>query len=258
MTPERVLVWFSCGAASAVTAKLAIEKYGDKCEVLYCDTFKYEHPDNRRFFKDVELWIGKRIKVLQSEKYTDIYDVFEKTRFLSGPKGARCTTELKKNVRKAYQKIDDVHVLGYTIEEGNRIAQFNRENPELLTDFILYDNGLTKQDCYKILQDANIDLPEMYRLGYKNNNCIGCVKGGMGYWAKIREDFPHMFNKMANMERSLDHALNRREIGKRGTPEHKVIRVFLDELKVSQDQKYEDEPDIECGVMCTHSDVEIG
>jgi PP-loop superfamily ATP-utilizing enzyme len=41
---KRVLVWFSCGAASAVAAKLAVEKYGDQCEVLYCDTLAYEHP----------------------------------------------------------------------------------------------------------------------------------------------------------------------------------------------------------------------
>jgi hypothetical protein len=38
----RVLVWFSCGDASAVAAKFAIQKYGSRVEVLYCDTFKYE------------------------------------------------------------------------------------------------------------------------------------------------------------------------------------------------------------------------
>lgn len=34
----RRVVWFSCGAASAVAAKLAVEKYGDGCTVVYCDT----------------------------------------------------------------------------------------------------------------------------------------------------------------------------------------------------------------------------
>lgn len=33
----------------------------------------------------------------------------------------------------------------------------------------------------------------MYRLGYDNANCIGCVKGGEGYWRAIREDFPEQF-----------------------------------------------------------------
>ena len=63
---KRVLVWFSCGAASAVAAKLAVDKYGDQCEVLYCDTLAYEHPDNPRFMADVAAWIGKDIKLLKS------------------------------------------------------------------------------------------------------------------------------------------------------------------------------------------------
>ena len=44
---------------------------------------------------------------------------------------------------------------------------------------------------------AGVKLPAMYGLGYEHNNCIGCVKGGMGYWNKIRKDFPDAFEKMA-------------------------------------------------------------
>jgi len=43
----------------------------------------------------------------------------------------------------------------------------------------------------------------MYRLGYANNNCIGCVKGGAAYWNKIRKDFPSEFQKMADLEKSI-------------------------------------------------------
>lgn len=53
LTPTRTLVWFSCGAASAVAAKLAVQKYGAACEVVYCDTLSTEHPDNGRFLTDV-------------------------------------------------------------------------------------------------------------------------------------------------------------------------------------------------------------
>lgn len=71
---SRVLAWFSCGSASACAAKLAVEKYGDRCEVLYCDTLAYEHPDNLRFLTDVERWVGKPVKILKSAEYSDIYD----------------------------------------------------------------------------------------------------------------------------------------------------------------------------------------
>ncbi len=43
----------------------------------------------------------------------------------------------------------------------------------------------------------------MYDLGYQNNNCVGCVKGGMGYWNKIRLDFPRVFQERAELERKL-------------------------------------------------------
>lgn len=238
----RVLCWFSCGAASAVAAKKTLEKYPD-AEILYCDTLKYEHPDNLRFLKDCEKWFGKEIKILKSEKYSDIYDVFNKTRWLVGVGGARCTTELKKNVRKAYQKPRDTHVFGFTKEEQVRIDRFGMENPELTAEFPLMQDGTGKSDCYRILKEAGIEIPVMYKLGYKNNNCIGCVKGQSGYWNKIRKDFPEAFERMAKTERELNAAINKKYIdGKR-------VRVFLDELDPTAG-RYDGEPDIECGVLC--------
>ena len=241
----RQLVWFSCGAASAVAAKMAVKKYPD-CEVLYCDTLAYEHPDNMRFLRDVEKWIGKPITLLKSEKYKDIYDVFEKTGWLVGVGGARCTTELKKNVRKAYQRIGDLHIFGLTADEEKRIDRFEDQNPELEVEWMLADAEITKNDCYRILQQAGIELPEMYKLGYNNNNCIGCVKGQMGYWNKIRVDFPEHFKKMAELERKMNVALSKSYAG-----DGKRKRVFLDELDPSAGRDVP-MPDIECGVICVN------
>jgi len=42
----KVIAWFSCGAASAIAAKLAIKKYGYIVEVVYMDTGS-EHSDNK-------------------------------------------------------------------------------------------------------------------------------------------------------------------------------------------------------------------
>lgn len=252
---SRALAWFSCGAASAVAAKLAVAKYGAECEVLYCDTFMFEHRDNLRFFDDVERWLRQPIKLLRSQKYLDIYDVFEKTKWLVGPKGARCTTELKKNVRKAYQRPDDIHVFGFTADEAHRVTRFNAENPELFAEFPLIDAGITKADCHRRLAEAGIGIPAMYRLGYKNNNCIGCVKGASGYWNKIRVDFPEVFAKMAATERLLDTAICKQEGATAGIRWRR--RVFLDELDPAAG-RYEVEPDIECGVLCVQQEKHDG
>jgi len=241
---ERVLVWFSCGAASAVAAKVAVEKYPD-CEILYCDTLSYEHPDNIRFLNDVAKWTGKDIKILKSDKYTDIYDVFNKTGWLVGPYGAGCTTKLKTNVRKAYQRDGDLHIFGLTADELDRADRFESDNP-IDTEWVLIDKGVTKADCYQVLLHEGIDLPEMYKLGYNNNNCIGCVKGQQGYWNKIRIDFPDIFEKMAKQERKMNVAINKTYAGSK-----KRQRVFLDELDPAAGRDAPI-PDIECGVLCVN------
>ena len=57
---ETIAVWFSCGAASAVAAKLAIEKYGETHNVIIVNNpVVNEHEDNRRFLKDCEEWFGR-------------------------------------------------------------------------------------------------------------------------------------------------------------------------------------------------------
>lgn len=241
---SRNLVWFSCGAASAVAARLAVDKYGDDCEVLYCDTLKYEHPDNVRFLDDVSKWIGKEIKILKSHKYEDIFDVFDKDGWLVGPSGARCTLMLKRNVRKAYNMPDDNNIFGMTLDEEARIDRFEDQNPEMQVEWILRDHAVTKSACYRIIQQAGITLPTMYLMGYNNNNCIGCVKGQAGYWNKIRVDFPEAFDRMAKQERKMGVAINKSYAG-----DGKRKKVFLDELDPHAGRGIP-LPDIECGVIC--------
>jgi len=218
----RIIVWFSCGAASAVSAKIAVNTYGgDAVDVVYCDLFSDEHPDNRRFFGDVQKWIGKEIKVINSDKYSSVDDVFDKTRYMSGINGARCTVEMKKMPRFAYQQPHDTHVFGLTADEDKRIDRFNSNHPDLKLDWVLQTHGYRKEDCYRILRRAKVELPVMYSLGYRNNNCLGCVKAtSAGYWNMIRRDFPDTFEKRAKQSRDLGVRLTRVN----------GERVFLDEL----------------------------
>ena len=88
----RTVVWVSAGAASAVAAKLALAQ--GPAVLAYTDPGS-EHPDNARFLDDLEGWYGQEIVRLHSEQYKDTWDVWEKTRFLVGAAGARCTAELK-------------------------------------------------------------------------------------------------------------------------------------------------------------------
>jgi hypothetical protein len=236
----RVLAWFSCGAASAVAAKLARDKYGDQCRPVYCDTMASEHPDNLRFMQDVERWLGCHVTVIKSDRFASVDDVFMKTRYMSGIYGARCTVEMKKIPRIKFERPDDVHVFGLTADEGARITRFVCDHPDMKLEWVLQEAGLTKADCLKMVQGAGIVLPTMYALGYRNNNCIGCVKATSArYWNMTRRDFPEVFEKRAMQSRELGVRLTRL----------KGERIFLDELP--PDYLAGDLEDVSCGPDCS-------
>lgn len=241
----RIVVWFSCGVTSAVAAKIVTSKYKhDHIAILYCDTGS-EHPTNIKFLKDVEKWIGHEIKILKSKKYKSHWDVIEKTRYLVGVQGARCTYELKRIIREQHtDPIEDIHVFGFDAGEEKRFDTFKRNNPESVIYAPLLEEQVSKEEALAIVKEAGIDLPMMYlpqKSGapYNHNNCIGCVKGGMGYWNKIRIDFPDVFNRMAKLERTLGRSCLR----------SKNKPVFLDELDPNRGV-FLKEKDISCGVIC--------
>lgn len=236
----RVLCHFSCGAPSAVATKLAIQKYGKERITIININIQEEHPDNQRFLKDCEEWFGMPVTTVQNEKYNgSIYEVF-KQGYLKGIYGAPCTTQLKRKVRESFQCDDDIHVFGFTLDEEQRAQDFNDRNEALATEWILIEQGINRNDCLGILQGVGIEIPMMYKLGYNNNNCVGCVKGGMGYWNKIRKDFPDVFVRMSMVERDIGHAILKDKCG----------AVWLDELDPNRG-RMSDEPDIECSLICT-------
>src|SRR5215217_8984840 len=71
--------------------------------------------------------------------------------------------------------------------------------------FPLIDKGYSKQNCLDLLNFAGIKIPVVYSYGFHNNNCFrtGCVQGGVGYWQKMKLDFPDKFDDMALMEHEL-------------------------------------------------------
>lgn len=239
----RIVSWFSCGAASAVATKLAIEANRGAVLVVRC-WIAEEHPDNERFALDCEKWFGQPILTLKNEKYGGSVDeVIRKDRFIAGRDGAPCTLKLKKDVRRAFQRPSDIQVFGYTADEQDRYDGFVDANNDVQSWPVLIEHGLTHADCLAMVQRAGIELPVMYRLGYKHNNCMGCVKGGAGYWNKVRVDFPERFATMARAERVVNHSIIRLQTDGIRRP------VFLDELPPDAG-RYQDEPEIQCGINC--------
>ena len=201
----RTIVWFSCGAASAVCGKLISSEGRPNVVHAYCETGS-EHPDNKRFLLDYEEWCNARVKRLKSEKYADTWELWEDRRYLAGIHGAPCTKELKVQPRLDFQRPDDIHVFGYTADGPDvaRAEALREFYPDLTIETPLIDRGVKKEACLSMLLDAGILLPVLYILGFPNNNCIACVKATSArYWALVRLHFPEIFTRMALLSREL-------------------------------------------------------
>lgn len=240
----RMLCWFSCGAASAVATRAAITQFDKTHEVIpvCCDTRPSENSDNYRFSRECEKWFERPIVFISSDKYATVDEVFEKVGYMSGVKGARCTVELKKKPRFKFAQPDDVHVFGFTADEGKRIREFTERNPELSLKWVLRDGGITKQDCYQLLKIEGIELPENYRLGFDNNNCPGCVKAtSPWYWDLVRHHYPAVFKRRCEQSR---------KIGVRLVEIRSHVRIFLDELPYGPFKKRGKKENLSCGPEC--------
>jgi len=242
---KHIAVWFSCGAASAVAAKLTLDIYGENNKVSVVNNpVAEEDEDNRRFLLDVQDWLGVEIQSAINPKYPDhkCVDVWDDRKFMSGPTGAPCTIELKKKARQEWE-IDnkpDYTVLGFTSEEKKRADRFRiTERDTLLTPLI--NCNFNKQSCFELLESVGIALPRVYLQGYPNANCIGCVKAtSPTYWNHVRKQHPDVFDERSRQSREIGARLVRVN----------GERIFLDEL----DPKHKGRPmksyDFECGIFC--------
>lgn len=225
--------WFSTGISSFVACYLT----KDVDEIIYTHV-PNQHPDSLRFLHDCEKILNRKITILQSDRYKDVDDVIEKTRCINTAYGAPCTQKLKKEVRRKWERENPDHhiyVWGFDRNEVKRAKRVEQTLTDYDHEFPLIDNDITKDEAHGIAQKLGLRRPIMYDLGYPNNNCIGCVKGGMGYWNKIRVDFPEVFERRARQERQIGHSC--------------IKGVFLDKLEPSKG-RVSDEIMEDCNIIC--------
>lgn len=246
---DTITVWFSCGAASAVAAKLVVDNYPQCNVVIVNNPIKEEHKDNLRFLKDVQEWLGVEIKLASHPNYPDnsCETLWADQKFMSSVYGAPCTQILKREAREIFEKDNptDWIVLGFTVDEILRHCNFAfGERSNVLP--VLIDRHLTKDDCFAIIQDAGITLPQSYIDGMPNANCIGCVKAsGIEYWQLIRRIYPDVFKRRADQSRKLGAKLVR----------YNNERIFLDELPEDARGKPLKGLNFECSLFCGLEDV---
>lgn len=251
MTEPRIVSRFSCGAASAVATKLALSQFEAHRVVILRAWLKEEHEDNDRFSADCERWFEHPITVVRDRKYNaSVIEVFKAHRILRMSTGyAPCAEMLKRVPLEAASLPDDVWVLGYTVEEQDRLDNFRDANNGRRIVCPLIEKNLTKADCLAMVERAGIALPAMYQLGYNNNNCRCCVKGGEGYFNRQRIDFPEHFAALADVQEAIGpgaYLFRDRKTGERYSLRN-----------LPPDKGRHIEPEISCSIFCMMAEEDI-
>ena len=236
MSKRLQVCWISAGVSSFVAGWLEKENTD---QFIYIDIAD-QHKDSLRFIRDCEKELGKEVQILRSDTYANVEEACMAAGIIRSVKGfAPCTAYLKKRVRSEWEEkhkdCEITYVWGFDVGERGRAERIQDAMTQFEHKFPLIENGLTKEDCHGILARLGIARPVMYDLGYSNNNCIGCVKGGMGYWNKIRIDFPKVFVDRAALERRLNSRC--------------LKQCFLDELPPDAGRQT-DEIMQDCGIFC--------
>lgn len=232
----KTISFFSAGVSSAVATKLVI----DQVDRIIYTHIEDQHPDTLRFVEDCQEWFGKKVDIWHPPISTVEGACTQYGKgYINGPSGAECSRTLKRKVRMEWEKKHEgealCYVWGFDAGEAHRCERVEKAMPTIEHIFPLVDKHITKTGAHKILKASGIKRPSMYDLGYPNNNCIGCVKGGMGYWLKIKKDFPHVFTERAKLERKVGRSC--------------IKEFFLDELPDNKGLKLK--PIVEdCGLFC--------
>ena len=211
--------WLSGGGSSFISAYLARDTVN---ELIFID-IDDQTRDTLRFVNECADYLRLPLTILKSH-YGSVKNVVRQFRYINGVAGAKCTDVLKRRPRKEWEREHSEYALTYIwgfdkreTARAKRIVETNSDQTHL---FPLIDNLVNKKRAHGVLSKIGIKRPDMYEMGYPNQNCKGCVKGGMGYWNKIRVDFPDVFESRAKLEREIGATCLKDKNGK----------VWLDEL----------------------------
>jgi len=194
---ERCIVMFSGGAASAVSAKMAVDEFGkDNVVLLFADTL-IEDADLYRFNDDVAEWLG--IPITRVADGRTPWEVFFSERMMGSSRVDHCSRILKRDILDLWMEENanpetDAIFIGMDATESHRLAGVQGRLAPFVVRSPLDEAGLWKESVFNILRDAGLRIPRLYEMGFPHNNCGGfCVKAGQGHFKMLLEKLPDLY-----------------------------------------------------------------
>jgi len=204
----KYIVSFSGGVGSAMSAELAVNRYGkDNVVLLFADTL-IEDDSLYKFNKDVSEHVSVPITRIADGR--DPWQVFEDVKFIGNSRIDPCSKILKRNLIRNWIKSnfssDAVQVfVGIDCTEEHRLARVVEANKPYVYRSILIENDvfIFPSDKIKWCADRGIEIPKLYQLGFAHDNCGGfCIKARLAQFKLLFEKLPERYKWHEEKEQS--------------------------------------------------------
>jgi hypothetical protein len=109
-------------------------------------------------------------------------------------------------------KSDEVIIyLGFDWTEMNRFEKAQKAwLPYTIKSPLCEPPYIDKEDMKLMIAEDGIELPRLYKMGFAHNNCGGgCVKAGIGHFAKLYKEFPERFKLWEDNEQAIREHLGK-------------------------------------------------
>lgn len=256
------VVSLSGGVSSAVSADLAIKRYGrEKVRLWFADTL-WEDPDLHRFMADCMARWGGRLYTFEDGRTPP--QVAEDKHIIPNNLIRPCTFELKIKPFGKWlirQPRPVTVLLGLSWSEMHRIDKrrywhrngtkgpwkrptgWQAKIPGVYEDFPL----LWKPIVYDVFDycrnEMRIEIPYLYRIGLNNNNCGGrCFAQSITGFMILRNEIPESFAWLRDWEQKMrgkygDHSILKDQSGDKNTT---LTLLELEKRKRVRRQKGDD------------------
>lgn len=197
-TPVRHILSLSGGKDSTALA-IYLKDRIPEMEYVFCDT-EQELTETYEYLAKLEVYLGKPITYLKHDGKG--FDELLKARrgFLPSPQVRWCTELLK--IKPFERYVGEDPCFNYVGIRGDELYRkgYVSTKPNITTRFPFIEDGLVKEDIYRILNDSGLGLPAYYEWRSRSG-CYFCFYQQRIEWVGLLENHPELYEKAMKYER---------------------------------------------------------
>jgi len=199
--PVRHIVSLSGGKDSTALAIYLRDRI-QNLEYVFCDTGE-ELPETYEYLDKLEVFLGKPIKRLKArQSFEDMLRA--RGGFLPSAQVRWCTEHLK--IKPFEEEIGDSichNYIGIRADESHRKGYISAR-PNIIPHYPFIEDGITKTDVMRILEESGLGLPEYYKWRSRSG-CYFCFFQQRIEWIGLLKNHEDLFNRAEGFEKENPH-----------------------------------------------------